>query len=59
MFYDPETYGFRAYQNIYDEGKSNTTIGYFLPDYYSKGGYITNGVSEIESAKASIFITLD
>jgi hypothetical protein len=54
MFYDPETYGFRAYQNIYDEGKSNTTIGYFLPDYYSKGGFISNGISEIESAKASI-----
>jgi hypothetical protein len=54
MFYDPATYGFRAYQNIYDEGKSNTTIGYFLPDYYSKGGFITNGISEIEPAKMAI-----
>ncbi len=54
MFYDPATYGFRAYQNIYDEGKSHTQIGYFLPDYYSKGGYITNGISEIEPAKMFI-----
>lgn len=54
MFYDPETYGFRAYENVYDEGKSGTTIGYFLPDYYSKGGYITNGISEVEPAKMAI-----
>jgi len=54
MFYDPETYGFRAYQNIYDEGRSNTTIGYFLPDYYSKGGFINKGISETEPAKAFI-----
>ncbi len=54
MFYDPETYGFRAYENIYDEGKQGTMIGYFLPDYYSKGGYINKGISEVESAKASI-----
>lgn len=54
MFYDPHTYGFRAYQNIYDEGRTGTSIGYFLPDYYSKGGYISNGISEIEPAKMSI-----
>lgn len=59
MFYDPETYGFRSYQNIYDEGKSNTMVGYFLPDYYSKGGFITNGVSDIEDAKMSIELEVE
>lgn len=54
MFYDPHTYGFRAYNNMYDEGRDGTSIGYFLPDYYSKGGYISNGISEIEPAKMAI-----
>ena len=54
MFYEPETYNFRTYNNIYDDGKDGTTIGYFLPDYYSKGGYIKNGISETEAANFAI-----
>lgn len=54
MFYDPATYNFRVYNNIFDEGKDGTPMGYFLPDYYSKGGYIKNGTSEIEEAKLAI-----
>lgn len=53
MFYDPETYGFLAYDNMYDEG-STTQIGYFLPDSYSKLGFITDqGISlNVESETA-------
>jgi hypothetical protein len=51
MFYSPEEYNFRPYKDIYTEGQEDNTIGYFLPDYYSKGGFIKDGISEIEKAK--------
>lgn len=54
MFYDPETYGFLAYDNMYDEG-STTQIGYFLPDSYSKLGFITDqGLSLYKEAETAI-----
>jgi hypothetical protein len=54
MFYDPETYGFLPYDNMYDEG-STTQIGYFLPDSYSKLGFITDqGISLDTEAKTVI-----
>lgn len=39
IFNDPVSYNCLAYDNIYDEG-SNKQIGYFLPDNYSKPGFI-------------------
>lgn len=55
MFYDPDTYGFLAYNNMYDEG-STQSIGYFLPDSYSKYGFINTdtGVSYHKEAEISI-----
>lgn len=54
MFYDPDTYGFLAYNNMYDEG-SNQSIGYFLPDSYSKEGFINKqGVSYHKEAETAI-----
>lgn len=54
MFYDPDTYGFLAYQNLYDEG-SNQSIGYFLPDSYSKEGFINKqGISYHKEAEIAI-----
>lgn len=54
MFYDPDTYGFLAYDNMYDEG-STSQIGYFLPDSYSKEGMISSqGVSWHKEAEISI-----
>jgi hypothetical protein len=54
MFYDPDTYGFLAYDNMYDEG-SNQSIGYFLPDSYSKEGAISpQGISWVKEAEAAI-----
>jgi hypothetical protein len=54
MFYDPDTYGFLAYQNLYDEG-SNQSIGYFLSDSYSKEGFINKqGVSYHKEAETAI-----
>jgi hypothetical protein len=54
MFYDPDTWGFKAYDNMYDEG-STQQIGYFLPDSYSKEGYISpQGVSWHKEAETAI-----
>ena len=54
MFYDPHTYGFLAYDNMYDEGATQQ-IGYFLPDSYSKLGFITDqGVSLQKEAEIAI-----
>jgi len=54
MFYDPYTYGFLPYDNMYDEG-STTQIGYFLPDNYSKLGFITDqGISLHKEAETAI-----
>lgn len=40
MFYDPKTYNFRAYDNTYDEGMSGNSIGFFVPDWKNKPGFI-------------------
>ena len=54
MFYDPDTYGFLAYDNMYDEG-SNQSIGYFLPDSFSKEGFINpQGASYHREAEVAI-----
>ena len=54
MFYDPDTYGFLAYDNMYDEG-SNQSIGYFLPDSFSKEGFINpQGTSYHKEAEVAI-----
>lgn len=54
MFYDPDTYGFLAYDNMYDEG-ATSSIGYFLPDSYSKLGFITEqGISLYKEAEFAI-----
>jgi len=54
MFYDPDTYGFLAYDNMYDEG-ATSSIGYFLPDSYSKLGFITEqGMSLHKEAEFAI-----
>jgi hypothetical protein len=51
MFYNPEPYGLRPYANIYEDGMENTQIGFFLPDYYCKDGFIINGVSQATEAR--------
>lgn len=51
MFYNPEPYNFRAFDNSWEEGMSGNKIGYFLPDYYSKDGFIyDNGNSKTDEA---------
>ena len=55
MFYNPEPYNFRSFDNSWEEGMSGTKIGYFLPDYYSKDGFIdNNGNSKTKEALAFI-----
>lgn len=55
MFYNPEPYNFRAFDNSWEEGMSGNKIGYFLPDYYSKDGFIdSNGNSRTHEALAFI-----
>lgn len=51
MFYNPDPYNFRAFDNSWEEGMSGNKIGYFLPDYYSKDGFIDDqGNSKTEEA---------
>lgn len=53
LFYDADNYGFKAYNNIWDEGGDGTSCGYFVPDYVNKVGFIDeNGNSLVHLAKA-------
>lgn len=53
MFYSPEEYGFRAFDNEWDEGASGTSCGFFVPYYINKDGFIDDqGNSLIEPAIA-------
>lgn len=50
MFYDPTTYGLRAYDNVWDEGATKK-CGFFVPDYESKPGFIdVEGNSLVQEA---------
>lgn len=50
MYYDPKTYGLRAYKNEWDEGAGDGKVGYFVPEYLSKDGFIDRwGNSVIEN----------
>lgn len=54
MFYNPQLYNFRAYDNVYDEDGHGTSIGFFVPNYKSKPGFIDkDGNSMIDEALAS------
>jgi hypothetical protein len=51
MFYSPETYGLRAYDNRWDEGATKK-CGLFIPDYMNKPGFMdADGNSNVEKAK--------
>jgi intein/homing endonuclease len=52
MFYDPETYGLIAFENIWDEDGATQNCGWFFPDYKNKDGFMDkNGNSNVEAAK--------
>jgi hypothetical protein len=40
MFYNPETYWLRAYNNIYDDGAYGTSCGLFIDDMWYKPGKV-------------------
>lgn len=42
MFNDPETYNFLAFENIWDEGETRKSCGFFFPDNMNKDGFIDN-----------------
>tara|TARA_R110002050_G_scaffold116946_1_gene233604 strand:- start:30891 stop:32906 length:2016 start_codon:yes stop_codon:yes gene_type:complete len=41
MFYNPEKYWLRPYENIYDEGGAGTNCGFFIDDMWYKPGKVT------------------
>lgn len=52
MFYNPEPYDLISLENMWDEGKENTFVSLFVPDYLNKEGFIdNNGNSDIVEAK--------
>lgn len=51
MFYSPELYGFRAYDNRWDDDALDTKCGFFFPDWQNREGHIDeNGNSIKETA---------
>lgn len=51
IMYDPETYGFRSVENIWDEGRMGTKCGFFMSECWSYAGAIDeDGNSLIEKA---------
>ena len=40
MFYSPETYWLRAYENVWDDGGYGTSCGLFIDDMYYKPGKV-------------------
>lgn len=60
MFYSPEVYGFRAYDNRWDEDAMDTKCGYFFPDWLNREGHIdSNGNSLKETAIESQMVVRD
>ena len=52
MFYNPEAYDLYPFDNIWDEGSTGSTCGFFFPSFQNKIGYMDNdGNSLAEQAK--------
>lgn len=51
IFYAPEAYNIRCYDNIYDEGMAGTKCGYFTPGYKNIAFKDANGNSDQVAAK--------
>jgi hypothetical protein len=51
MFYNPISYDFMAFKNIWDEGAENTYCGFFFSALYNlEGFYDSQGNSDLEAA---------
>jgi hypothetical protein len=51
LFYNPDSYNCLAFDNIWDEGLSNTKCGFFIPAFKDIGFIDKEGNSLIEKAK--------
>ena len=49
LFYDPDTYGVIGMENIWDEGKSGTTSGFFVPAWQNWEGYMDKEGNSLEA----------
>jgi len=52
MFYNPETYWLRAYENVYDEGGYGTSCGMFIDDHWYKPGKVLIPKDYVDKPKA-------
>lgn len=60
MFYNPEKFGLKAYDNEWDEGSEGRTCGLFIPDYLARPPHINeNGISKMDVAKRTQEVVRD
>lgn len=51
LFYYPKAYNVHTIPNVWDDGKENTTCGFFSPEYLNMEGYYDkDGNSDVEKA---------
>lgn len=55
LFYSPDGYNIYSTQNVWDDGRSNSKCGFFVPEYMNREGcYDEDGNSDIEKAKGEV-----
>ena len=55
LFYKPQDYGLRVYNNVWDEGASGQPCGYFVDDTWYKEPFVTaKGVSQRTAARRDL-----
>ncbi len=54
MFYNPETYWLRPFENIYDEGSYGTACGMFIDDHWYKPGKVLIPKEYVDKPQANV-----
>ena len=55
MFYNPEAYNIYAFDNVWDEGSSGTTCGFFHPSFQNLVGFMDKDGNSLEDKACLMF----